>query len=348
MRRRFLALAVAAALTLLCAACTPSGQAPVSTAPAVTLGEGSCGSFGGLAWGASYQELFPGEEVPSPAQREFQLDGWPCVANYEFDEDGLLWLGQYEFRPSQADVPAVLRAALEAMTEAYGEPQPAYTTTDDWETVPAPTVEDVEAGTADFCLYIWDGLDDGGVSHVNASLQLQGGVVYLGMYQSPVRESTTPAVTLGEGSCGSFGGLAWGASYQELFPGEEIPSPAQREFQLDGWPCVANYEFDEDGLLWSGHYIFSPEEEDIPAVYRAALAAMTAAYGEPDELYTPVDGERMPVPTIDDVETGRAETCMDLWGNLDDGQGGRVHAGLQIVNSGEIYLFAYQAPVRES
>ena len=187
MKRRILALTLAAALALLCAACTPAGETPEDTAPAVTLPSGACTGFGGLEWGDSYETLFPGDEIPEAARRDYQLDGWPCTAVYAFDGDGLLWSGQYEFRPDRADIPAVLRAALAAMTEAYGEPQPAYTTTDDWETVPAPTVEDVEAGTADFCLYIWGGLDDGRVSHVNASLQLQDGVVYLAMYQSPAK-----------------------------------------------------------------------------------------------------------------------------------------------------------------
>ena len=389
MKRRFLTLILAAALLALCAACTPSGEAPEETGPAetgpvqteepeqsappaeydftdVTLDEytETLTGFEGLPWGyvlpRELADDLGGRSTVTLMDQTASFAGLSVIACHLFQEEegGMTLLsGQFsrlgyrsaaEWTPQREEAEDwPVRAAadfnqmLAYLTRLYGEPTSCALSpggSGDAALTGPVTAQQLTAEGVTGCSAFWKELDGGTVSLVLGSGY--GGMITVSFMAKP---ADTQTVTLTSGACTGFGGLAWGDSYEDLFPGDEVPEDARRDCQLDGWPCAAVYSFDESGLLWWGQYEFRPSQADVPAVLRAALAAMTEAYGEPLAMYTPVDGQQVPAPTVDDVEAGAADFCIYTWGGLDNGQGGRANTVLQL-QDGVVYLALYCPP----
>ena len=279
-----------------------------------------------------------------------------------------LTMGQYTrtgyLRPDDpegrtAAAVADFNQTLAYLTQLYGSPASCTLSRADGESLEeltAPlTAEQYGAEGTGSCTAVWSGLENGRIMlRLDAAYGLSLMVTFtpdIAVLQGTGRTEESSAeggvpVELTSEACPGFGGLNWGASGGELFPGGTVPEPATKEFQLNGWPCTAYYSFDEDGRLWSGYYLFQQESaDDTIRVYREVVQAMTGAYGAPDELYTRgSNGRQIPAPTIEDVEAGRSEACLDGWGGLDDGGGGRVNAGVQLQNN-QIYLWFYLSRV---
>lgn len=383
MKRRILVLILTVALLALCAACGPAGGPSENTAPAetgsdapaeydftgVTLDEytETLTGFEGLPWGYVLpRELVDDLSGPSTAtlmDQTASFAGLSVIACHLFQEaegDMILLSGQFsrpgyrsaaEWTPQREEVEDwPVRAAadfnqmLAYLTQLYGEPTScsmSLSGSGDAVLTGPVTAQQLTAEGVTGCSAFWKELDGGTVSLVLGSGY--GGMITVSFMAKP---ADTQTVTLTPGACTGFGGLAWGDSYEDLFPGDEVPEDARRDYQLDSWPCTAVYTFDENGLLWAGQYEFRPSQADIPAVLRAALAAMTEAYGEPPTPYTLAEpGELVLAPTVDDVEAGVADFCIYTWGGLDDGEGGRVNAVVQL-QRGVVYLGMYRPPVQ--
>ena len=158
------------------------------------------------------------------------------------------------------------------------------------------------------------------------------------------QQPTGPAsVSLESGSCDSFGGLAWGTSYTELFPGDEPPTSATTKAELAGFPCVANYQFNSTGAQNAGYYQFNEDQSSSGTdIYTAVREAVVTAYGEPAEsMMIDENGETVPAPTIEDVIQSGEGACTEQWTSVTDTDGNRIGVTLQLLETGEVSLQFY-------
>ena len=204
MKRRILALTLAAALALICAACTPAGETPEDTTPAetgntapadhdfsgVVLDEytETLTGFGGLPWGyvlpqetADALATEQNETIALTTVEEFAglIFRMERIFSYTGSIPGLregqraLTMGQYvetgflspdDPEGGTATAVAWFDQTLAYLTELYGQPD-SYTLSGDDEELTAPlTAEQYTAEGVTACTAAWTGLENGRVT----------------------------------------------------------------------------------------------------------------------------------------------------------------------------------------
>ena len=204
MKRRILALTLAAALALICAACTPAGETPENTAPAETGNTAPADhdfsgavldeytetltGFGGLPWGY----VLPQETADALATEQNETIALTTVEEFAgltfrmeriFSYTGAipglgegqraLTMGQYTMTgflspddPEGGTATAVewFDQTLAYLTGLYGQPD-SYTLSGDDEELAAPlTAEQYTAEGVTACTAAWTGLENGQVT----------------------------------------------------------------------------------------------------------------------------------------------------------------------------------------
>ncbi len=362
MKRRLLALALAAALLALCAACAPEQTAEKTDGFQL---EGVCSGLGGLEWGESYERIFPGEKAPDPGVVEGELAGYPCQLKLSFNGDGALFFGCYEFdQDSDGDGKTIFQTVREELVGSYGEPITSAGQTAQWE----KGVDAVLAGEVVNYVDAWPPMEDEGGGQVLVSLCFtQPGTVTLGILNTALEEPEQSAPSAEYDFTGEtldeytkdltgFGGLPWGY----VLPQETVDALATGQNETIALTTVERFagltfhmerifsytsgipglEEDQRALVM-GQYVMQGfltpddvEEGTAMAVERfnQTAAYLTQLYGQPDSYTLGKDGgapEALTAPLT--AEQYGAQGAGDGWMSWDSLENGRVT--LQLADS---------------